>query len=80
MLCRPQPVCQYYRLPPCICAFTCFCTRYFLKLGFLDGVPGWKWYFSVLASLCVFAFPRVANCRKGVYDKCFGIGGWWIWI
>ena len=32
-------------LPPYFRAFAYFCIRYFLKLGFLDGVAGWKWHF-----------------------------------
>lgn len=35
----------YYRLPPYLRAFAYFCIRYFLKLGFLDGLPGFKWHF-----------------------------------
>lgn len=35
----------YYRLPPYFRAVAYFCIRYFLKLGFLDGVPGWRWHF-----------------------------------
>ena len=35
----------YYKLPPYFRAFAYFCVRYFLKLGFLDGVPGWRWHF-----------------------------------
>lgn len=26
-----------------------FCIRYFLKLGFLDGIAGFRWHFSALA-------------------------------
>ena len=36
---------KYYKLPPYFRAIAYFCIRYFLKLGFLDGVPGWKWHF-----------------------------------
>ena len=36
---------KYYKLPPYFRAVAYFCIRYFLKLGFLDGVPGWKWHF-----------------------------------
>ena len=35
----------YYRLPPYFRAFAYFCIRYFLKLGFLDGVAGFRWHF-----------------------------------
>ena len=35
----------YYRLLPCFRAFAYFCIRYFLKLGFLDGLPGFRWHF-----------------------------------
>ena len=35
----------YYRLPPYFHAFAYFCIRYFLKLGFLDGLPGFRWHF-----------------------------------
>ena len=35
----------YYRLPPYFRAFAYFCIRDFLKLGFLDRVPGWRWHF-----------------------------------
>ena len=27
-------------------AIAYFCIRYFLKLGFLDGVAGWRWHFG----------------------------------
>ncbi len=36
---------MYYRLPPYFRAFAYFCWRYFVRLGFLDGVGGWKWNF-----------------------------------
>lgn len=36
---------KYYKLPPYIRAFAYFCIRYFLKLGFLDGLPGFRWHF-----------------------------------
>lgn len=36
----------YYRFPPYFRAFVLnFVRRYFLKLGFLDGVAGWRWNF-----------------------------------
>ena len=35
----------YYRLPPYLRAVAYFCYRYFLRLGFLDGLPGWRWHF-----------------------------------
>lgn len=35
----------YYKLPRYFRAFAYFCIRYFLKLGFLDGLPGWRWHF-----------------------------------
>ena len=35
---------KYYRLPPYIRAFAYFCIRYFLKLGFLDGIAGFRWH------------------------------------
>ncbi len=35
----------YYRLPPYFRAFAYFCIRYFLKLGFLDGLSGFRWHF-----------------------------------
>ena len=36
---------KYYKLPPYLRAFAYFCIRYFLKLGFLDGLPGFRWHF-----------------------------------
>ena len=36
---------QYYRLPPYFRAVLYFCIRYFLKLGFLDGLVGFRWHF-----------------------------------
>ena len=36
---------KYYKLPPYFRAFAYFCIRYFLKLGFLDGLPGLRWHF-----------------------------------
>lgn len=36
---------KYYRLPPYFRALAYFCIRYFLKLGFLDGIPGFRWHF-----------------------------------
>ena len=35
----------YYRLPRYLRALMYFGIRYFLKLGFLDGVAGWRWNF-----------------------------------
>lgn len=36
---------KYYKLPPYFRAFAYFCIRYFLKLGFLDGIAGFRWHF-----------------------------------
>jgi len=36
---------KYYSLPPYFRAVTYFSVRYFLKLGFLDGIAGWRWHF-----------------------------------
>ncbi len=36
---------KYYKLPRYLRAVAYFCIRYFLKLGFLDGVAGWRWHF-----------------------------------
>ena len=36
---------KYYKLPPYFRALAYFCVRYFLKLGFLDGVAGFRWHF-----------------------------------
>ncbi len=36
---------KYYKLPPYFRAFVYFCIRYFFKLGFLDGLPGFRWHF-----------------------------------
>ena len=36
---------MYYKLPPYLRAFAYFSYRYFLRLGFLDGDPGWMWHF-----------------------------------
>ena len=36
---------QYYRLPTYFRAVAYFCIRYFLKLGFLDGIAGFRWHF-----------------------------------
>jgi hypothetical protein len=36
---------KYYKLPPYLRAFAYFCIRYFLKLGFLDGLAGFRWHF-----------------------------------
>lgn len=35
----------YYKLPPYFRSFAYFCYRYFLCLGFLDGVAGLRWNF-----------------------------------
>lgn len=35
----------YYKLPPYFRAVAYFCIRYFFKLGFLDGLAGWRWHF-----------------------------------
>ena len=35
----------YYKLPRYFRAVAYFCIRYFLKLGFLDGLAGWRWNF-----------------------------------
>lgn len=36
---------KYYKLPRYFRAVVYFCIRYFLKLGFLDGVAGFRWHF-----------------------------------
>lgn len=36
---------KYYQWPPYVRAFIYFCIRYFLKLGFLDGLTGFRWHF-----------------------------------
>ena len=36
---------KYYQWPPYVRAFIYFCIRYFLKLGFLDGLVGFRWNF-----------------------------------
>ena len=36
---------KYYNLPRYFRAFAYFCIRYFLKLGFLDGLAGFRWHF-----------------------------------
>ena len=36
---------KYYKLPRYFRAVAYFCIRYFLKLGFLDGLAGWRWHF-----------------------------------
>ena len=36
---------KYYRLPRYFRVVAYFCVRYFLKLGFLDGVAGFRWHF-----------------------------------
>ena len=36
---------RYYNWPPYFRAVVYFCIRYFLKLGFLDGLTGFRWHF-----------------------------------
>ena len=36
---------KYYKLPRYFRAVVYFCIRYFHKLGFLDGLPGFRWHF-----------------------------------
>lgn len=36
---------KYYKLPRYFRAVAYFCIRYFLKLGFLDGLTGLRWHF-----------------------------------
>ncbi len=36
---------KYYKLPRYFRAIAYFCVRYFLKLGFLDGLTGFRWHF-----------------------------------
>lgn len=36
---------KYYKLPRYFRAIVYFCIRYFLKLGFLDGIAGFRWHF-----------------------------------
>ena len=36
---------KYYKLPRYFRALAYFCIRYFLKLGFLDGLAGFRWHF-----------------------------------
>ena len=55
----------YYKLPRYFRAFAYFCIRYFLKLGFLDGLAGSAGTSRHSLTLGVFASPRVANPLKG---------------
>lgn len=36
---------KYYKLPRYFRTVAYFCIRYFLKLGFLDGLAGFRWHF-----------------------------------
>ena len=45
MILEDIPTIPSTKYPVCFHVFACFCIRYFLKLGFLDGVSGWKWHF-----------------------------------
>ena len=36
---------KYYKLPSYFRALAYFCIRYFIKLGFLDGLAGFRWHF-----------------------------------
>ena len=36
---------KYYKLPRYFRAVAYFCIRYFIKLGFLDGIAGFRWHF-----------------------------------
>ena len=36
---------KYYKLPRYFRAVVYFCIRYFFKLGFLDGLSGFRWHF-----------------------------------
>ena len=36
---------KYYKLPRYFRAVAYFCIRYFIKLGFLDGLAGFRWHF-----------------------------------
>ena len=52
-----------------------FCLRYFLKLGFLDGLAGFRWNFSALAYARRVRFPTGREPSRGGYGKDCGIGG-----
>ena len=55
---------KYYKLPPYFRAFAYFCIRYFLKLGFLDGLPGFRWHFWQGLWYRWLVDREIANCRK----------------
>ena len=54
----------YYKLPPYFRAFAYFCIRYFLKLGFLDGLPGWRWHFWQGLWYRLLVDREIAKLRK----------------
>ena len=63
---------KYYKLPRYFRAIAYFCIRYFLKLGFLDGLAGFRWHFwqglwyrwivdreiAMLRNLCTTQTPK----------------------
>lgn len=58
----------YYRLPPYFRAVLYFCIRYFLKLGFLDGVAGWRWHFWQGLWYRWLVDREIAKCRGRAAD------------
>jgi len=56
---------KYYKLPRYFRAVAYFCIRYFLKLGFLDGVAGFRWHFSALAYARRVRFPTGREPPQG---------------
>jgi hypothetical protein len=62
----------YYTLPPYFRAFAYFCIRYFLKLGFLDGVAGWRWHFWQGLWYRWLVDREIGRMRHGIQNERIG--------
>lgn len=63
---------KYYKLPRYFRAIVYFCIRYFLKLGFLDGIAGFRWHFWQGLWYRWLVDREIGNMISSIYD-----GGVW---
>ena len=60
---------KYYKLPRYFRAVAYFCVRYFLKLGFLDGLAGFRWHFWQGLWYRLLVDREISHLRKSDLGK-----------
>ena len=65
---------KYYKLPRYFRAVAYFCIRYFLKLGFLDGIAGFRWHFWQGLWYRWIVDREIGNHEiHGTHEKCLAV-------